>query len=133
MLWNKIGGTCAPRSFRADYRECNRASLGVTQKRAGRHFGFLKRAGRHQKAAGRPALRKRPRQNTVTGYQIYCCCLLATNRKTSNWQGAYCQCSEEKSFYRSGTRTIEHRSMVRSIFRSTVNTTSTSFHSYPAQ
>ena len=44
--------------------------MGVTQKRAGRHFGFLKRAGRHQKAAGRPALRKRPRQNTgIEGLQ----------------------------------------------------------------
>ena len=30
-------------------------------KRAGRHFGFLKRAGRHQKGAGRRALEKRPR------------------------------------------------------------------------
>ena len=30
----------------------------------GRHFGFLKRAGRHQKGAGRRALQKRPRQNT---------------------------------------------------------------------
>ena len=39
--------------------------MGVTQKRAGRHFGLLKRAGRHQQAAGRPALRKRPRQNTA--------------------------------------------------------------------
>ena len=28
-------------------------------------FGFLKKAGRHQKGAGRRALQKRPRQNTV--------------------------------------------------------------------
>ena len=33
-------------------------------KKAGRHFGFLKKAGRHQKGAGRRALQKRPRQNT---------------------------------------------------------------------
>ena len=45
--------------------------MGVTQKRAGRHFGFLKRAGRHQKAAGRPALRKRPRQNTALPKPTY--------------------------------------------------------------
>ena len=34
-------------------------------KRAGRYFSFLKRAGRHQKGAGRRTLQKRPRQNTV--------------------------------------------------------------------
>ena len=34
-------------------------------KRAGRHFGFFKRAGRHEKGAGRRALQKKPRQNTV--------------------------------------------------------------------
>ena len=33
--------------------------------RAGRHFGFFKRAGRHEKGAGRRALQKKPRQNTV--------------------------------------------------------------------
>ena len=33
-------------------------------KRAGRHFGFFKRAGRHEKGAGRRALQKKPRQNT---------------------------------------------------------------------
>ena len=33
-------------------------------KRAGRHFGFFKRAGRHEKGAGRHALQKKPRQNT---------------------------------------------------------------------
>ena len=27
--------------------------------------------------------------HVLTGYQIYCCCLLATNSKTNNWQGAY--------------------------------------------
>ena len=32
-------------------------------KRAGRHFGFFKRAGRHEKGAGRRALQKKPRQN----------------------------------------------------------------------
>ena len=37
-------------------------------KRAGRHFSFLKRAGRHQKAAGCRALQKRLRQNP--GYII---------------------------------------------------------------
>ena len=30
-------------------------------KRAGRHFGFFKRAGRHEKGAGRRALQKKPR------------------------------------------------------------------------
>ena len=35
---------------------------------AGRHFSFLKRAGRHKKGAGRRALQKRPRQNTVKSY-----------------------------------------------------------------
>ena len=39
-------------------------------KRAGRHFGFLQRAGRHQKGAGRRALQKRPRQNTVIGSSL---------------------------------------------------------------
>ena len=35
-------------------------------KKAGRNFNFLKRAGRHQKGAGRRgAMHKRPRQNTV--------------------------------------------------------------------
>ena len=34
------------------------------KKRAGRHFGFFKRAGRHEKGAGRRALQKKPRQNT---------------------------------------------------------------------
>ena len=33
-------------------------------KRAGRHFGFFKRAGRHEKGAGRRALQEKPRQNT---------------------------------------------------------------------
>ena len=33
-------------------------------KRAGRHFGIFKRAGRHEKGAGRRALQKKPRQNT---------------------------------------------------------------------
>ena len=41
--------------------------------RAGRHFGFFKRAGRHEKGAGRRALQKKPRQNTensmTTDYQ----------------------------------------------------------------
>ena len=35
-------------------------------KRAGRHFGFFKRAGRHENGAGRRALQKRPRQNTAS-------------------------------------------------------------------
>ena len=30
-----------------------------------RHFDFFKRAGRHEKGAGRRALQKKPRQNTV--------------------------------------------------------------------
>ena len=34
-------------------------------KKAGRHFGFFKRAGRHEKGAGRRALQKKPRQNTA--------------------------------------------------------------------
>ena len=50
----------------------NRAKSHVTDifnffflvKRAGRHFGFFKRAGRHEKGAGRRALQKKPRQNT---------------------------------------------------------------------
>ena len=36
-------------------------------KRAGRHFGFFKRAGRHEKGTGRRALQNKPRQNTVDG------------------------------------------------------------------
>ena len=46
--------------------------------RAGRHFGFFKRAGRHEKGAGRCALQKKPRQNTVKArpgsgfYEIFC-------------------------------------------------------------
>ncbi len=39
--------------------------MGAITKKAGRHFSFLKTAGRHQNGAGRPALLKRPRQNTV--------------------------------------------------------------------
>ena len=35
-------------------------------KRAGCHFGFFKRAGRHEKGAGRLALQKKPRQNTAS-------------------------------------------------------------------
>ena len=31
---------------------------------AGRHFGFFKRAGHHEKGAGRRVLQKKPRQNT---------------------------------------------------------------------
>ena len=53
----------------------NRAKSHVTDikkkigvKRAGRHFSFLKRAGHHQKAAGRRTLQKRPRQNTEYCY-----------------------------------------------------------------
>ena len=34
-------------------------------KRAGRHFGFFKRVGLHEKGAGRRALQKKPRQNTA--------------------------------------------------------------------
>ena len=37
----------------------------ILVKRAGRHFGFFKRAGRHEKGVGRRALQKKPRQNTV--------------------------------------------------------------------
>ena len=33
--------------------------------RAGRHFSFFKRAGRHEKGAGPCALQKKPRQNTA--------------------------------------------------------------------
>ena len=41
-------------------------------KRAGRHFGFFKRAGRHEKGAGRRALQKKPRQNTdITELLLY--------------------------------------------------------------
>ena len=43
-------------------------------KRAGRHFGFFKRAGRHENGAGRRALQKKPRQNTAhrthTGQEV---------------------------------------------------------------
>ena len=35
-----------------------------------RHFGLFKKAGRHQKGAGRRALQKRPRQNTA--YTVFC-------------------------------------------------------------
>ena len=40
-------------------------------KRAGRHFGFFKRAGRHEKGAGRRALQNKPRQNTDYGAETY--------------------------------------------------------------
>ena len=46
-------------------------------KRAGHHFGFFKRAGRHEKGAGhhekgagRRALQKKPRQNTEHFYLV---------------------------------------------------------------
>ena len=40
-------------------------------RRAGRHFGFFKRAGRHEKGAGHRALQKKPRQNTVLVVTVY--------------------------------------------------------------
>ena len=48
-------------------------------KRAGRHFGFFKRAWRHEKGAGRRALQKKPRQNTAIelklgGFTFYVGC-----------------------------------------------------------
>ena len=54
----------------------NRAKSHVTDinfffflvKRAGRHFGFFKRAGHHENGAGRRALQKKPRQNTEIQY-----------------------------------------------------------------
>ena len=58
-------------------------------KRAGRHFGFFKRAGRHEKGAGRRALQKKPRQNTVLPQVLYPITLrgisysLYLNRKSS--------------------------------------------------
>ena len=46
-------------------------------KRAGRHFGFFKWAGRHEKGAGRRALQKKPRQNTVVAFEeVSASCLL---------------------------------------------------------
>ena len=39
-------------------------------KRAGRHFGFFKRAGHHGKGAGRRALQKKCRQNTVNDINL---------------------------------------------------------------
>ena len=63
----------------------NRAKSHVTDififlvKRAGRHFGFFKRAGRHEKGAGRHekgagrrVLQKKPRQNTVVAGVCVC-------------------------------------------------------------
>ena len=44
--------------------------FGFFVKRAGRHFGFFKRAGRHEKGAGRHALQKKPRQNTERNEEI---------------------------------------------------------------
>ena len=56
----------------------NRAKSHVTDifffflvKRAGRHFGFFKRAGRHEKGAGRRALQKKPRQNTAVHEDVF--------------------------------------------------------------
>ena len=60
---NKKGKT----ELKAMYDWLINIKLFFLVKRAGRHFGFLKRAGRHQKGAGRRALQKRPRQNTVMG------------------------------------------------------------------
>ena len=62
----------------------NRAKSHVCQifkffflvKRTGRHFGFFKRAGRHEKGAGRRALQKKPRQNTDY-YVIIAECLMS--------------------------------------------------------
>ena len=45
---------------------CKKKIIIILVKRAGRHFGFFKRAGRHEKGAGRRALQKKPRQNTVS-------------------------------------------------------------------
>ena len=40
-------------------------------KKAGRHFVFFKRAGRHEMGAGRRALQKKPRQNTAVVYKVF--------------------------------------------------------------
>ena len=52
-------------------------------KRAGRHFGFFKRAGRHEKGAGRHALQKKPRQNTAVCAINLVNCLLNSGSKIS--------------------------------------------------
>ena len=39
-------------------------------KKAGHHFGFFKRTGRHQKGTGLCALQKQPRQNTALDYVL---------------------------------------------------------------
>ena len=52
-------------------------------KRAGRHFVFFKRAGRHETGAGRRALKKKPRQNTVLSHTVY------TQKTTSMLKGDF--------------------------------------------
>ena len=44
--------------------------------------------------------------HVLTGYQIYCCCLLATNSKTINWQGAYSPTASH------GRTVVEHMSFM---------------------
>ena len=51
--------------------------------KAGRYFSFLKRAGRHQKGAGRRALQKRPRQNTAISAR--------TGSEDDTWRWASCR------------------------------------------
>ena len=51
-------------------------------KRAGRHFGFFKRARRHEKGAGRRALQKKPRQNTA--YVMYSTITVTSMRQPCN-------------------------------------------------
>ena len=59
-------------------------------KRAGRHFGFFKRAGRHEKGAGRRALQKKPRQNNVNNT---CTCRLCGERQPTQFHLLSCRTS----------------------------------------
>ena len=63
-MHSTIHAVCGQKELKADGYLKKKKKKNFKVKRAGRHFCFLKRAGRHQKAAGRRALQKWPRQNT---------------------------------------------------------------------
>ena len=60
-------------------------------KRAGHHFCFFKRAGRHEKGAGRRALQKKPRQNTDEGILSN---VISVMRESGHWE--VCPISRKK-------------------------------------
>ena len=63
-MHNTIHGVCGQQKGKNRAKSHALLIFFFLVKRAGRHFGFFKRAGHHEKGAGRRALQKKPRQNT---------------------------------------------------------------------